>query len=487
MARIKAHTKAPKKSGRQPAALSAKPAPGSRLQGPLPPAKATASDKPQPIAATPKLSPAAPAPSPAPAAAPLAAPPPRQPKTAVPRPLKSPRPRKPVTLPKILLEGDVPPAPAVSGPGERYSLGAAAAPPPPPSPLAVPVRLPSELPEAYGTERIFLTARDPHWLYASWDLTAEQRRRYNSLSREGHLAVRTYINEVSGSPVSEVQVHPESKSWFIHVPRGGTRYAAELGYYEAGGSWRQVTVSTGTLTPPEAPSQESAIEFATIPPEVTLKQLFTVVQQAVSENVPLAEVVQQLRAEGWTQLPEIVPAPPPAWTPAQAQALAEVVRLDEARRVWMGSVEITEVIRRHLHQEISSAGLPGAPAQPAAPGEAPLGAISSPFGAEGAAPAAGQAFWLNVNAELVLYGATEPDARVTVAGRTIRLRPDGTFSFRFALPDGQYSLTVSARSADEEHGRASDLQFSRSTRHQGEVGAHPQDPGLKPPLPAHIG
>ena len=29
---------------------------------------------------------------------------------------------------------------------------------------------------SYGTGRLFLTARDPHWLYAAWDLTAEQRR-----------------------------------------------------------------------------------------------------------------------------------------------------------------------------------------------------------------------------------------------------------------------------------------------------------------------
>ena len=28
-----------------------------------------------------------------------------------------------------------------------------------------------ELPESYGTKKLFLTARDPHWLYANWDLT----------------------------------------------------------------------------------------------------------------------------------------------------------------------------------------------------------------------------------------------------------------------------------------------------------------------------
>src|SRR5438094_6482773 len=33
-----------------------------------------------------------------------------------------------------------------------------------------------ELPEAYGTEKLLVAARDPHWLYAHWDLTREQLR-----------------------------------------------------------------------------------------------------------------------------------------------------------------------------------------------------------------------------------------------------------------------------------------------------------------------
>ena len=57
-------------------------------------------------------------------------------------------------------------------------------------------------------------------------------------------------------------------------------------------------------------------------------------------------------------------------------------------------------------------------------------------------------FWLVVNTELIVYGATEPDAKVTVAGRAIALRPDGTFSLRFSLPDGKQVLPVKATSPD---------------------------------------
>jgi hypothetical protein len=102
------------------------------------------------------------------------------------------------------------------------------------------------------------------------------------------------------------------------------------------------------------------------------------------------------------------------------------------------------------------------------------------------APAPGRQFWLRVNAELVIYGATEPDASVSISGRPIRLRQDGTFSYRFALPDGEYDLCVSAVSAAGDDGRQARMQFSRSTEYQGEVGEHPQDPALRVPAAENL-
>ena len=93
-----------------------------------------------------------------------------------------------------------------------------------------------------------------------------------------------------------------------------------------------------------------------------------------------------------------------------------------------------------------------------------------------------QGFWLNLNTELVIYGATEPGASVTIGGRPVALRPDGTFSCRFSLPDGDHAVTVSALSAEGEL-RQAELTFSRRTEHQSEVGAAPQDPAIEPPPP----
>jgi len=116
---------------------------------------------------------------------------------------------------------------------------------------------------------------------------------------------------------------------------------------------------------------------------------------------------------------------------------------------------------------------------PTSPVGAPV-SVTSPSGGE--APGA-RGFWFNVNAELIVYGATEPDASVTVGGRPVTLRPDGTFSCRFALPDGEYELSVVAVSADRADARAAELKFRRATVRRGEVGTQPGDPHLKPPTP----
>ena len=69
-----------------------------------------------------------------------------------------------------------------------------------------------------------------------------------------------------------------------------------------------------------------------------------------------------------------------------------------------------------------------------------------------------------VNTELIVYGATEPDAKVTVSGKEIALRPDGTFSLRFSLPDGKQIIPVKAVSADSLDERVITPVVTKETR-----------------------
>ena len=382
-------------------------------------------------------------------------------------------------VPPILLEGDEPSAPLASGPGEKYSLGAK----PPAQSFSG-----GELPESYGTKKLCLTARDPHWLYAHWDLTREQQNSLNAGSTDGHLILRIFAGKLEGHPAYEIHVHPESRHWFAHVERAGNSYAAELGCYSALGKWVRVAVSSGTVTPPDAAAKEEAAEFATIPFEFPFARLMQIIEEAVRDNIPLAQAIEELRRAGHPDLPRfahsihspvIAPGPTRQWTPEQEKALAKIISIDETRRVWMGSLEITELIRRRLAHDVTSPvrafgiSSPGISSSP-----------TSPFG--GAGVETGKGFWFNVNAELIIYGATEPDAKVSLGGHEIKLRSDGTFSFRFALPDGKYDLPAVAVSADGTDGRAAELKFVRETQYLGDVGATPQDPSLKPPLPDNL-
>lgn len=75
------------------------------------------------------------------------------------------------------------------------------------------------------------------------------------------------------------------------------------------------------------------------------------------------------------------------------------------------------------------------------------GAVSS-LGSGFRPPEHERRFWLMVGTELVVYGATQPDARVTVDGTPVALRPDGTFTTRFALPDGERAIPVVGTAGD---------------------------------------
>jgi len=57
-------------------------------------------------------------------------------------------------------------------------------------------------------------------------------------------------------------------------------------------------------------------------------------------------------------------------------------------------------------------------------------------------------FWFVLDCELIVYGATEPKATVIIQGKEVKLRPDGTFTLRYALPDGKIVLDAVAKSAD---------------------------------------
>jgi len=73
-------------------------------------------------------------------------------------------------------------------------------------------------------------------------------------------------------------------------------------------------------------------------------------------------------------------------------------------------------------------------------------------------------FSFEVGAELVVYGATDPNAHVTLRGEPVRLQPDGTFTVRFSLPNRRQVLPVVASSGDGVEQRTIVLAVERNTK-----------------------
>jgi hypothetical protein len=55
---------------------------------------------------------------------------------------------------------------------------------------------------------------------------------------------------------------------------------------------------------------------------------------------------------------------------------------------------------------------------------------------------------LQVDAEVIVYGATRPNARVTLQGEPVKLQPDGTFRVRVEMPNKRQVLPIVATSPD---------------------------------------
>jgi hypothetical protein len=73
-------------------------------------------------------------------------------------------------------------------------------------------------------------------------------------------------------------------------------------------------------------------------------------------------------------------------------------------------------------------------------------------------------FKFEIDAELIVYGVTEADAHVTLQGDPVKLRPDGTFTVRFGLPNCRQVIPAIACSATGLEQRTVVLAVERNTK-----------------------
>jgi hypothetical protein len=116
-------------------------------------------------------------------------------------------------------------------------------------------------PESYGVNRVRLLVRDPEWVFAYWDVSAETMRGLaRSLGerafRLSRLTLRV-LDPVSGG-ASDILLPPGARWWYIRTDAARRTYRAEIGITLPSGEFRRLAESNSVVTPRVGPSRERA-------------------------------------------------------------------------------------------------------------------------------------------------------------------------------------------------------------------------------------
>ncbi|CAK6693071.1 DUF4912 domain-containing protein [Synechococcus sp. CBW1107] len=278
--------------------------------------------------------------------------------------------------------------------------------------------------EAMQTQVVFLP-RDPSWAYCFWTISQEDRER---MAASGATSLCLRVADVTGlsggtahpHALQEVVVESRSSEWFLPVPMPDRDYRVELGARLSAGGWLSLAFSSVARMPAAEPSMEVADAF--VPFELGV--------------LPMADA-------------SVEPSMPAAPTGQHERFYQQSMR--QVRRV--GS-EIFQDSTDDLHGA-GRAGLTDSGAGPWASGRQASGV--------GGVMARQRSFWLVADAELIVYGATDPAATLSIGGETVPLSADGTFRLQVPFRDGQQLYAIEAVAADGEQRRHITLQFERNT------------------------
>ena len=272
--------------------------------------------------------------------------------------------------------------------------------------------------------------RDPQWSQVRWAINPADRSRAQA-DGATQLCVRvadvTGLDRGSSHPhtLQEVVVESQASEWYLPVPLSGRDYRVELGFRKGGsGGWISLAFSATAHVPvldsPVVSVPDPFVAFS-MPPVIN----------AGSAPAPGGEITNDLHE----RLYQSATSP---W-----------------RRLGRGS--------EAFHENDSAAG-PQVGGEFSASGAGAWASGRSGSGI-GGVPARQRSFWLVADAELIVYGATDPSARLTIGGEDIPLSADGTFRLQVPFRDGQQLYPIKALAADGEQQRSITMEFRRTTPH----------------------
>ncbi|GAB4306588.1 DUF4912 domain-containing protein [Cyanobacterium aponinum UTEX 3222] len=282
-----------------------------------------------------------------------------------------------------------------------------------------------DLPESYGEEKVMLLPLSPQWGYIYWDISPQKQKELRNQGGK-FLALRLYdvtdIDYDSETPhnVKEFLCGDVARAWYVPIPVSDRIYAVDIGYRCEDGRWLAIARSPQVKIPSAYPSEWVEDVFVTIPWEEDLKER----KQWQLSTTGKSNLVKEKK--------DLIPV--------KNSSIPENFK-NHSFGSWM-------LHRGDYSPNIWASG---------------IGLMSGSGAGFSGDLVWNRKFWLIANAELIVYGATDPRAKVIVGDTPISLNPDGTFHFHIPFPDGQIDYPIKAIAPDGEQTRSIHLRFNRDT------------------------
>jgi hypothetical protein len=275
-----------------------------------------------------------------------------------------------------------------------------------------------------GATQVTFLPHDPRWAFVFWQLGSADRQRAVAAGAQ-QLCLR--VTDVTDLPagtshpqaLQEVVVDASASEWYLPVPMSDRDYRVELGYRLAAGGWLSLAISSVARMPADGPSDLVADSF-----------------------VPFS----------LDALPELAAASPVGLQGGvEHELMYQRSTATAARGLRLGSEVWHEAGQQQAEQALGQITASG------------VGIWASGRNESGSGMTHPRAFWLVADAELIVYGATEPSASLFIGDRQIPLEVDGSFRVQVPFRDGEQLYPIRAVADDGEQERWIELDFQRHT------------------------
>ena len=284
-----------------------------------------------------------------------------------------------------------------------------------------------EMPAPQDNDRVVFLPRDPEWGYVFWEMSPETRKAAEAAGAQ-QLCLR--VSDVTGlgdgtahpHTLQEVPVDASAADWHVPMPLSNRDYRVELGFRLEDAGWLSVAFSAKARVPAAKPSARILDQF---------------VPFSLDTTIP-------------------IPLPTPEEAPLDSTLHERLYQVATGFSVHsrQGGSDVFQQSRQELGLEEG---------QPAGFSDSAAGIWASGRTDSGAGMAHQRSFWLVADAELIVYGATDPSASLTIGDEPVPLTPEGTFRIQVPFRDGQQRYAIKAVAADGEQKREVTMAFQRTT------------------------